>query len=178
MEKRLAIYFNLIHYNFVLVLNLQRPFVNTRYVYSTIDNQRNGLETQAKALMTSVIRPDTLYFGTLYLHFKYISGLYIYISQTRITMSMELSKVKLQGYKVKRIRPYHGCSISNIRALACVSSPFLWLSMIPHNLRCSFARAWTLANLPPVTNRWLLMSQFWNIDVLMTKHAGDLWRVI
>ena len=30
-----------------------------------IDNQRNGLETQAKALMTSVIRPDTLYFGTL-----------------------------------------------------------------------------------------------------------------
>ena len=31
----------------------------------TIDSQRNGLETQAKALMTSVIRPDTLYFGTL-----------------------------------------------------------------------------------------------------------------
>ena len=29
------------------------------------DNQRNGLETQAKSLMTSVIRPDTLYFGTL-----------------------------------------------------------------------------------------------------------------
>ena len=31
----------------------------------SVDNQRNGLETQAKALMTSVIRPDTLYFGTL-----------------------------------------------------------------------------------------------------------------
>ena len=31
----------------------------------TIDNQRNGLETQAKSLMRSVIRPDTLYFGTL-----------------------------------------------------------------------------------------------------------------
>ena len=30
-----------------------------------IDNQRNGLEMQAKALMTSVIRPDTLYFGIL-----------------------------------------------------------------------------------------------------------------
>ena len=30
-----------------------------------IDNQRNGLETQAKVLMTFVIRPDTLYFGTL-----------------------------------------------------------------------------------------------------------------
>ena len=30
-----------------------------------IKNQRNGLETRAKALMTSVIRPDTLYFGTL-----------------------------------------------------------------------------------------------------------------
>ena len=29
----------------------------------TIDNQRNGLETQAKALMASVIRPDTLYFN-------------------------------------------------------------------------------------------------------------------
>ena len=26
--------------------------------------------------MTSVIRPDTLYFGTLYLHFKYISEAY------------------------------------------------------------------------------------------------------
>ena len=26
---------------------------------------------------TSVMRPDTLYFGTLYLHFKYISGLCI-----------------------------------------------------------------------------------------------------
>ena len=33
-----------------------------------MDNQRNGLETWAKALMTSVIRPDTLYFGTLSLH--------------------------------------------------------------------------------------------------------------
>ena len=27
---------------------------------------------------TSVMRPDTLYFGTLYLHFKYISRLCIY----------------------------------------------------------------------------------------------------
>ena len=30
-----------------------------------IDNQRNGLETQAKSLMISVIWPDTLYFGPL-----------------------------------------------------------------------------------------------------------------
>ena len=31
-----------------------------------IDSQRNGLETQAKALiMTSAMQPDTLYFGTL-----------------------------------------------------------------------------------------------------------------
>ena len=28
-------------------------------------HQRNGLETQAKVLMTSVIQPDTLYFRTL-----------------------------------------------------------------------------------------------------------------
>ena len=28
----------------------------------TIDNQRNGLETQTKALMTYVIRPDTHFF--------------------------------------------------------------------------------------------------------------------
>ena len=33
--------------------------------HRSVDNQRNGVETQAKALMTSVIRPDTLYFGTL-----------------------------------------------------------------------------------------------------------------
>ena len=30
-----------------------------------IDNERNELETQAKALMTLVIRPDTLYFEIL-----------------------------------------------------------------------------------------------------------------
>ena len=29
-------------------------------LYSIIDNQRNGLEMQAKALIASVIRPDTL----------------------------------------------------------------------------------------------------------------------
>ena len=34
-------------------------------LFRSKDNQRNGLETQAKALMTSVIRSDTLYFGTL-----------------------------------------------------------------------------------------------------------------
>ena len=42
----------------------------SRGLHSNIDNQRNGLEMQAKALMlhadaTSVIWPDTLYFGTL-----------------------------------------------------------------------------------------------------------------
>ena len=42
----------------------------------TIDNQKNGLETQAKALMASVIRPDTLYFNW---NFEYISGLCTYI---------------------------------------------------------------------------------------------------
>ena len=38
---------------------------------------------QAKGLMTSVIRPDTLYFGTLELHFEYISGLRTYIFKKR-----------------------------------------------------------------------------------------------
>ena len=33
--------------------------------------------------MTSVIRPDTLYFGTLELHFEYISGLRTYIFKKR-----------------------------------------------------------------------------------------------
>ena len=43
-------------------------------------------------------------------------------------------KVKLQGFKIKRIRPYHGCGVSNIRNLACVSSPCLWLSMVGSNI--------------------------------------------
>ena len=30
-----------------------------------VENQRNGLEMQAKALMTSVLRSDALHFGTL-----------------------------------------------------------------------------------------------------------------
>ena len=33
--------------------------VNTNLI---VDNQENRLETQAKALITSMIRPDTLYF--------------------------------------------------------------------------------------------------------------------
>ena len=33
--------------------------------------------------------------------------------------------MKLQGSKVERIRPYHGYSVSNISAVARVSSPFL-----------------------------------------------------
>ena len=36
-----------------------------------------------KGYMTSVIRPDTLYFGTLELHFEYISGLRTYIFKKR-----------------------------------------------------------------------------------------------
>ena len=44
--------------------------------------------------------------------------------------SWNVFKVKLQGLKIKRIRPYHGCGVSNIRNLACVSSPCLWLSML------------------------------------------------
>ena len=39
-------------------------------------------------------------------------------------------KVKIQGSKVERIRPYHGCSISNITDFTYVSNPFLSLSMI------------------------------------------------
>ena len=56
----------------VVVLCLPAGFVSTRVGLTpsvlftlNIDNQRNGLETQVKALTTSVIRPDTLYFGTL-----------------------------------------------------------------------------------------------------------------
>ena len=30
--------------------------------------------------------------------------------------------MKLQGLKIKRIRPYHRCGVSNIKNLACVSS--------------------------------------------------------
>ena len=41
-------------------------------------------------------------------------------------------KVEIQGSKVKRIRPHHGCSISNISDFTCVSSPFLWLSMVSY----------------------------------------------
>ena len=46
-------------------------FIATKVnISTTIDNQRNGLETQAKALTdvadaTSVIWPDTFYFVTL-----------------------------------------------------------------------------------------------------------------
>ena len=43
-------------------------------------------------------------------------------------------RVKLHGSKIKRIRSYHGCSISIISALDCVSSPLLWLSMNPVNI--------------------------------------------
>ena len=32
---------------------------------------------------TSVMRPDTLYFGTLYLHFKYFKTLYLQILNKR-----------------------------------------------------------------------------------------------
>ena len=38
----------------------------------------NGGKIANIADATSVMRPDTLYFGTLYLHFKYISRLFIY----------------------------------------------------------------------------------------------------
>ena len=58
---------------------------------SSIDNQRNGLETQSTKKINA--------------------------------KSWNIFTVKLQGFKVKRIRPYHECSISNIIALACVSSP-------------------------------------------------------
>ena len=41
--------------------------------------------------------------------------------------------MEIQGSKVKRIRPYHGCIINNISDLTCVFSPFLLLSMVrPH----------------------------------------------
>ena len=46
------------------------------------DNQRNGLETWAKALMTSVIEPNEQYFDfiTRWLYLKSISGLCTYMS--------------------------------------------------------------------------------------------------
>ena len=45
----------------------------------SIDNQRNALETHARALITSVIRPDTLYSKIMEFHFKYIPGICILI---------------------------------------------------------------------------------------------------
>ena len=41
------------------------------YIHYSTDNQRNEVETQTKAPMKSVMRPDTHFFGTLQLHFKY-----------------------------------------------------------------------------------------------------------
>ena len=59
---------------------------------------------QAKGLMTSVIWPDTLYFGTLELHFENISGLRTYIFKKRrpylqnyrlFKLSLEIKKPKI-----------------------------------------------------------------------------------
>ena len=50
------------------------------------------------------------------------------------TKSWITFQVKLQGLKIKRFRPYHGCSVSNIKNLACVSSPCLWLSMVSQRI--------------------------------------------
>ena len=36
-----------------------------------VENQKNGLKTRAKALIPSVVRPDTFYFGNVQLHFEY-----------------------------------------------------------------------------------------------------------
>ena len=44
------------------------PFISEtdrRNSISSVGRQRNRLETRAKAIMTSVIRSDTVYFGTL-----------------------------------------------------------------------------------------------------------------
>ena len=49
----------------LLTLDTVEKSQENRFVALTIDSQRNRLETQAEVLMTSVIRPDTLYFGTL-----------------------------------------------------------------------------------------------------------------
>ena len=35
----------------------------------------------------------------------------------------EIFKVKLQSLRIKRFSLYHGCGVSNIKNLACVSSP-------------------------------------------------------
>ena len=54
---------------------------------------RNAFYSTSKiADATSVIRPDTLYFGTL--HFRYISELCIYIFYTETAVSMQLSAPK------------------------------------------------------------------------------------
>ena len=41
------------------------PFTQLQSIIPTMDNQRNRLETQAKALMISAIRPGMLQFGAL-----------------------------------------------------------------------------------------------------------------
>ena len=57
---------------------------------------------------TSVMRPDTLYFGTLYLHFKYILRLCIYKFYTRAAMSMQLLTFKTPiGYN--KAKPITKC---------------------------------------------------------------------
>ena len=78
------------------------------FVSFTIDNQRNGLKTQAKALITFVIRPDTLYSVTLYPHFKYISGHCFYIFKNGTAMSMQLPTFQTFSMgQVNEAKNYH-----------------------------------------------------------------------
>ena len=81
----------------------------------TIDIQSSGLETQAKSLMTSVIRPDTLYFGTLWFHFQNISGFCTYTSLVSIWSWMcrnsgvnvvEIEKESISTTVTTCLRPY------------------------------------------------------------------------
>ena len=68
------------------------------------EQSRERTGNDGKAPMRSIIRPDTLYLGTLELHFRYISRLCIYIFQARTAMSMQLSTFRTAfEYKDKNV---------------------------------------------------------------------------
>ena len=75
-------------------------------LWQTIDNQRNGLETQDKALMISVIRPTwyALFWnpvGSLWIYFR---TLYLNI-QKKTTVSTKLSTFQDKALMISVIRP-------------------------------------------------------------------------